>query len=420
MRVPNRLEEFAASEVLWAGISSYQPPNLIIDMMVDPASRKFYQRLNYTTREVYSSEPDFLISGGGMPADYAYKVKGAIVPLPGPVSNALTSLFADEDLGIAQPTFLMPTDRFTTVKQMIRFDRVASDKGDSHGTCVAPGFACGLKPVIPALYTAKAQCVRKNGKWTFIDFLSDRCRGPNPGKTGFFVAVFGAGEDFGFFEAVPKAMLDGITLRNFATITFTRNGSRSFKKDRENTYSAWGGNQIRFNPDADNPIVATGIPATDALFAAAPSRLAAGTVLNSSGQSSAMTITNAATGDSLLIDLNDIQKPVRVLTERDIVGRLLALGVDFSVPEADLRGWLVNNFTPYPAISGALFELLGQRGLKKQVYIDVISFNYEHAPGATSPRAVADVDKERLKAAIVEGYNTRYDEKNTSFDDLLR
>jgi hypothetical protein len=44
----------------------------------------------------------------------------------------------------------------------------------------------------------------------------------------------------------------------------------------------------------------------------------------------------------------------------------------------------------------------------------------QHAPGASSPRTVADVDVGRLRAAVVEGYNERYGEVARDFQILER
>jgi hypothetical protein len=52
--------------------------------------------------------------------------------------------------------------------------------------------------------------------------------------------------------------------------------------------------------------------------------------------------------------------------------------------------------------------------------MDVIAWNYENAPGATSPRTVDDVDVGRLKAAVLEGYNSRYGEAISAFDEIVR
>src|SRR5260221_8191302 len=103
----------------------------------------------------------------------------------------------------------------------------------------------------------------------------------------------------------------------------------------------------------------------------------------------------------------------RLLVPDEPVDTLAALGrvgIDFSVPEADLRQWLGNRFTPYPALAAALLRLLDGVHLRQPVYIDVIAWNYEHGPGASSPPEIAQVDVMRLKAAVVEGYNTRYGE----------
>ena len=101
-----------------------------------------------------------------------------------------------------------------------------------------------------------------------------------------------------------------------------------------------------------------------------------------------------------------------------LIAALGRMGVDFSVPEVDLRDWLANpHFTPYPAISHALL-LLGRR-LKAQVFLDVIVWNYEHTPGVASPRNVADVKLDVLKAAILVGSNVRYGTNVSDFEQLL-
>lgn len=119
----------------------------------------------------------------------------------------------------------------------------------------------------------------------------------------------------------------------------------------------------------------------------------------------------------------------RQLADADVVGasaafRLLLslskVSVDFSVPVDDLTDFLGNpEFTPYPAIAGALLQLLQGTSLRKPVFMDVIVFNYEHTPGIASPRKVTDVDLAVLKAAVLEGYNTRYGEAVGDFQGLV-
>jgi hypothetical protein len=101
--------------------------------------------------------------------------------------------------------------------------------------------------------------------------------------------------------------------------------------------------------------------------------------------------------------------------------RLAQVGIDFSVPEADLRAFLGNpEFTPYPAISEALFTLLGGKILRQPVFLDVIVFNYENTPGVESPRDVADIDFDLLTQATLEGFNERYGESVRSLQEVVR
>jgi DNA-binding SARP family transcriptional activator len=101
-----------------------------------------------------------------------------------------------------------------------------------------------------------------------------------------------------------------------------------------------------------------------------------------------------------------------------IIQALGRAGVDFSVADTTLRTWLANpGFTPYPAVSQ--FLLLQGWRLKAPVYLDVIVWNYEHAPGITSPRSVADINPSVLKAAVLEGSNARYGTRVTDFEQLL-
>lgn len=401
---PNRVEDFAVSEILLAAATTYQPPNLILDLMVNAASRSYYQRFSHTSGEAYAAEPDFLISAGGTPTDYAYVVLGT---------------GKDEDLGVVQPTTLIPTGELTTVSQMIRFAGIPSQIGDPTGLCVGPGFACGPQPTIPSRYTANPACFIVRERWTFIDAATDACKDAAHREFGFYAAVWGASTDFGLLEAVPKGKLSGVSLQRFADDTMARNRGRGFSPRGENRYAAFGGNEIRFNLGSANPIVSTGIAATDAIFRNGRG-LAAGTVLDTSGEGAAMTIRNAATGDTLTLDLNDPANPIRTLTEGDPVSKLLALGLDYSVAEGDIRDWLGNSFTPYPSFAAALGGLLKGTGLRNLVYIDVVAFNYEAQPGATSPRSTAEVDRERLKAAIVEAYNSRYGTSVRRFEEVLR
>ena len=95
-----------------------------------------------------------------------------------------------------------------------------------------------------------------------------------------------------------------------------------------------------------------------------------------------------------------------------MLGALAAVGIDFSVPEADITDWATNReFTPYPALAEALLTRLSGNRLRRPVFLDVIAFNYEHTLGVPSPRAVEQVRVGVLEAAVLEGSNTRHGER---------
>jgi hypothetical protein len=108
------------------------------------------------------------------------------------------------------------------------------------------------------------------------------------------------------------------------------------------------------------------------------------------------------------------------LTAEATLRALLWVGIEFSVPEADLRQWLNNReFTPYPALAEALLKLLEGKRLRKPVYLDVIRFKYEDVLGASSPRSVEDVDFDKLKEAVRRAYNERHGEAVRDFQTLV-
>jgi hypothetical protein len=111
---------------------------------------------------------------------------------------------------------------------------------------------------------------------------------------------------------------------------------------------------------------------------------------------------------------------VQVQAVPTVLERLAAAGIDFSVLEADLTGWLNDpEFTPYPALAEALLRLLEGKSLRAPVFIDVIVFNYEHSPGNPSPRKVEDVDFGVLERAVLAGSNERYGETTSDLAELV-
>jgi hypothetical protein len=106
-------------------------------------------------------------------------------------------------------------------------------------------------------------------------------------------------------------------------------------------------------------------------------------------------------------------------TDTDTVIQQLAdVGVDYTVPRRQMEKWLTNAHTPYPSLAEALVDLLGDSGLKRPVAIDVIAYNYEEL--APRPRRLEDVDVDKLKAAVLDGFNGRYGEEVSDFKSLLK
>jgi hypothetical protein len=100
-----------------------------------------------------------------------------------------------------------------------------------------------------------------------------------------------------------------------------------------------------------------------------------------------------------------LDNALKMLTEQSstTLSKLGDKGIDFSVPKEDLLGWLNDpGFTPYPAVSQAMLNLLGNKRLRKPVHLDVVVFKYEETPGVTSPRKLEDIDFAVLRKAVLD------------------
>jgi len=307
----------AASEMVLAAGSSYDPPRFILDLMIDPSHRTFYQRLQHAGFEIYASDPEFLITAQGIKT-WPYL---GIDTGPGGMQ------YDDDDFGTGPPTFLMPMGRFTSVSDMIRvgpflYTDLTGDPSIPGNSCVAPGFACGTKPFIPPVY----KCRLISGNWTFVDYASGSCRNEEAmaSQHGFYAVVWGAGKDFGFFEAIPKGAVAGspdMALQSLAKKTLFQNSGRTFSFGVRNSYKNWAGQKIEFEPtrssrDAPYAIVSTGNPKIDVYMAHSglPTGLlfAAGDVIMSEGVD-VLRIANPFTHESILLDFSDRLNPKRIV-----------------------------------------------------------------------------------------------------------
>jgi len=219
-----------ASKMVFPALGSYRVPDLIQDVIIKK-DRPYFQRFKHTGIELYYGSPSFLISAGG-------------------VFVKKWGWFTNENHGWAVPTTIMPARGGLDRSELISISgHINPNKRNN--ACVAPGFACGLNPVVPA--SIPEECIERDGPWTFVDFSGGRC----PHKYDFFVAVYSAGctsrscrlggGRFGFIEAAePSAEMD---FRIFKNRVLAANGGRDFGSDRVNIYVTSSGLPIEFVPN---------------------------------------------------------------------------------------------------------------------------------------------------------------------------
>lgn len=186
-------------------IDTYRVPDVILDLAFTPDLpyiQRFSGGANYYanlyagvpggtpvrgTTEIYDNELTFFIAGGGLPEPNGLPilVTGIDVDLgPGFVSSFDPSVPAtigypvsDEDVGISLPILLMPDDRRdpsqpddAPIVDRRDFVRIEGTGHQGANLCVAPGFACGKNPTMPAAVTT-SNCTPEQ-PWQFADLPS--------------------------------------------------------------------------------------------------------------------------------------------------------------------------------------------------------------------------------------------------------
>lgn len=247
------LMEFADGALMQAFQSSYRPPVMITDLLRTTAGGTTtpLQRFRNTRRdadvvEVYYREPNFLISAGGK------HDRG----------SGVAWLMNTEDAW-ALPTTLMPTRQGNDYRDFVRIAG-NTDDGLRINTCVGPGFACGMNPVLPA--GLPAACTKTSGNWTFINFADNTAACPF--DFGFYVALYRercAGSDcllaatnpakapvsaavdpsFGFFEATSYR-----TFASYMADVLALNGGWTYRYDKVNLYKSPTGRRVTFQLNA--------------------------------------------------------------------------------------------------------------------------------------------------------------------------
>jgi hypothetical protein len=305
---------YGAGDMLRAVLSNYRIYDPLLDLIINPSHRTFYQGLHHYADELYASSPSFLISAGGHHATCAYPVS----PLAG---NEVNVCFEPDDFGIALPTTIMPTGRFISRDDLVRFEG-NDDETRRSNMCVAPNFACGLKPVIADSMSTKLgqYCVDTNTPpWTFINF-SETCNGGvafgAPAASGFYLAVFnkqtvsdsGSNIGMGFLEAFDTKVNPGLGFNQFKTLVLQQNRedrSHSYTLTGTNKYVTVTGEEINFTISPDSRIVSIRNGPTFPQ----DTPMAFGDIVESDAGSGVATITNRYTGEVLILDFHDPAHP---------------------------------------------------------------------------------------------------------------
>jgi hypothetical protein len=294
----------------WTATTKYAVPDLILDLFDNPMHRKFYQFFHYSRTlrtddfndsndELYYGSPSFLISAGGHPTHNAYTGDVSFPLDLVPISLSPLKLLGkhpgkNDDLGVPVATTLMPTGALHSRAQMLQFFNPGAEN-----LCVAPNFACGFTPLIPANYAPAIGPITvppASGTWSFIDSSNvDTANGGTLGTVpGFFVAFYRQ-EGFGFLEAYdtwlnPQGYK---TLQDFEGAVFADNSTATFSQSSTNTYKTVGGSVIQFDVDA-HIVTINGKPPYD------PNRTN-GDIIDNNG-SGTITIKNPALMQTLTLD----------------------------------------------------------------------------------------------------------------------
>lgn len=289
-----------------AGLRDYRVPPSILDLFVNPAHRRFYQRFHHTARtvggdtgqfadELYAGSPNYLISAGGNPTYYSSVVH---VPVVGGEGIA-------KDLGVAVPTsFLpnMPVGKGLWLGEFVQYGQYGTDITTVRNMAVAPDFACGPTTYIPPDISAAVSIRPPNSHWTFVDRSVD---------SGCYLAFYHYDQQSseGFMEAFDTALHPGVTFAHFVyggnglTGVWSRYFDAEFVKGGQNTYITQSGQQITFT---NSEIISTSAVPGSEVSTHWKQKFAHGTVLNSEQGSGYIRISNPdpASG-SIILDMRE-------------------------------------------------------------------------------------------------------------------
>lgn len=213
---------YSAKTALFAGISDYRAPDLILDLIINN-DQTLYQYISHNSVEIYTKAPEYQLSSGGRFWNFFDMGTGK--------SDAW-----------AAPTNVIPTKG----NELDRRDllRISGDDRElrRNNTCMYKNFACGLNVELPR--NLPTSCIERNGKWIFINYDSPRC----PLKYNYYAAVriqkrrFPQliAKNYGSIELMPSRKMSFEKFRN----TVLRNNAREIKYRKKNLYITVDGDRI--------------------------------------------------------------------------------------------------------------------------------------------------------------------------------
>ncbi|HXH74112.1 MAG TPA: hypothetical protein VNJ08_04060 [Bacteriovoracaceae bacterium] len=220
---------YANGTAFYAGVSSYRPDDLVLDMIINH-DQVLEQRIRHNAVESYYRHPKFLVTAGGR------------------YLNRMDAGMKKRDAW-AYPTSIMSnTGNETDRTQLVRFDG-ANKNTKRNNMCQYKNFGCGMNLEIPTLPQG---CLVDKGEWKFINYNSDAC----PLKYGYFVALRvkaypkpglfrkRVARDFGTFEVVDA---ESVSFDQFMQLTM-QNNQAALSHKSGNVYQTFEGKRIEFTP----------------------------------------------------------------------------------------------------------------------------------------------------------------------------
>ena len=294
--LPNSELRYGIHHAMSAAVSSYLPPDLILDLMIDKSNIEYYQRfhLNHDAIEVMFSAPKYLISAGGV------------------FNNVFDVGTGENDLR-ARPTVLITTEGGNDISEMIQFYGADQEEFRSN-TCVAPNFACGLNAYIPS--NIAEECKIHAGDWTFLNLTGGKCNIDQ----GVYIAMYkqqcddsnckSKAENFGFFEVYDASKGEFF---DFSHQVLLKN-YKPFSASSLNKYTTQAGDEIEFIPNPKHrwlwSIVSINQRTQNRHLKTWP--LAFGDIMNSLGEAK-LEFYNPRLNQKLTLDYQNPLNPIRTI-----------------------------------------------------------------------------------------------------------